>query len=53
VIDGQVIEISGNTYASTGGRAGNCVARHVGTPEVTHGGTLIGYLDYDAAAQAP
>jgi hypothetical protein len=47
-------EISGNTFADArGGREGNCVARHVGTPEVTHGGSLLGYLALDLAAQSP
>lgn len=47
------IEISGNTFASRGGRAGNSVAEHRGTPEVTHGGALLGYLQFDRAAQDP
>lgn len=37
-------EISGNTFSDGGGREGNCVARHFGAPEKTHGGTLLGYL---------
>lgn len=51
--NGIPAEISGNTFETSGGRAGNCVARHTGTPELTHGGTLLGYLDFDRAAQAP
>ena len=51
--DGVPTEISGNTFARGGGRAGNCVAEHHGTPEVTHGGTLLGYLQFDRAAQHP
>jgi uncharacterized protein (TIGR02594 family) len=51
---GNVIsEISGNTNPETGGREGICVARHYGDPAKTHHGTLIGYLDFDRAAQAP
>jgi uncharacterized protein (TIGR02594 family) len=51
--DGTPTEISGNTFASKGGRAGNCVAEHHGTPEVTHGGTLLPYLNFDLAARHP
>lgn len=50
---GVPTEISGNTFADRGSREGNCVARHVGTPEVTHGGELLGYLLFDLAAQGP
>lgn len=50
---GVITEISGNTFTRGGGRAGNSVARHRGQPEVTHGGELLGYLDFDRAAQAP
>jgi hypothetical protein len=39
-------EISGNTSALNGGREGNCVARHTGSPELTHGGRLLGYLRF-------
>jgi hypothetical protein len=39
-------EISGNTFDERGGREGNQVARHYGQPEVTHGGTLLGFLDF-------
>lgn len=39
-------EISGNTNAR-GSREGNTVARHLGTPEVSHGGVLLGYLSLD------
>jgi hypothetical protein len=39
-------EVSGNTNAA-GAREGNAVAIHRGTPEVSHGGTLLGYLDFD------
>lgn len=48
-IDGgtSVREISGNTNA-TGSREGNCVFKHSGSsPEVIHGGELLGYLVYD------
>jgi hypothetical protein len=38
-------EISGNTNAK-GSREGDRVARHSGTPEVSHGGELLGYLDF-------
>jgi hypothetical protein len=50
--DGTIVEISGNTNA-TGSREGDCVFRHTGQPEVTHGGELLGYLNFDAAAQPP
>ena len=46
-------ELSGNTFADHGGRAGNCFARHTGQPEVTHGGELLGYWQLDLAAQHP
>jgi hypothetical protein len=46
-------EISGNTFNDHGGREGNCVARHSGQPEKTHGGVLLGYLVMDRAAQPP
>lgn len=47
VVDGQVAtECSGNTFADGGGREGNCVARHSGPPEKTHGGVLLGFLRY-------
>lgn len=46
-------ELSGNTFADKGGRAGNCFARHYGQPEVTHGGELRGYWNLDLAAQEP
>lgn len=52
VTDGIIIEISGNTNGQ-GSREGNTVARHRGQPEVTHGGELLGYLNFDAAAQPP
>lgn len=51
--DGTIVEISGNTFTAGGGRAGDSVARHRGQPEVVHGGTLWGYLDFDRAAQPP
>ena len=51
--DGGMTEVSGNTFDDHGGREGNAVAMHMGTPEVTHGGTLLGYLDFDKAAQPP
>jgi CHAP domain-containing protein len=51
--DGMISEISGNTNAA-GSREGNAVARHAGrSPEVVHGGKLLGYLCLDRAAQAP
>ena len=46
-------ELSGNTFADHGGRQGNCFARHLGQPEVTHGGELLGYWQLDNAAQSP
>lgn len=51
--NGVITEISGNTFTAGGGRAGDSVARHRGQPEVTHGGVLLGYLDFDRAAQPP
>lgn len=43
---GRVLtEISGNTNA-TGSREGDCVFRHDGAPEVSHGGVLLGYLRF-------
>lgn len=51
--DTTPIELSGNTFATRGGRAGNCVAEHRGAPNVTHGGVLLGYLQLDRAAQPP
>lgn len=45
-------EISGNTN-QTGSREGNSVWRHNGQPEVTHGGTLLGYILLDRAVQQP
>jgi hypothetical protein len=44
--DGTVkSEISGNTWGGTlGGREGDQVARHVGPPEKTHSGVLLGYI---------
>lgn len=50
--DGVIVEISGNTN-ERGSREGNAVARHTGQPEVTHGGELLGYLQFDLAAQHP
>lgn len=53
VVGGVITEISGNTREMHGGREGNCVARHTGQPEVVHGpAELLGYLDFDRAAQA-
>lgn len=46
-------EVSGNTFATKGGREGNQWARHFGQPETTHGGVLQGYADLDLCAQAP
>ena len=53
VLDGVPTCISGNTFDGAGGREGNTVARHVGTPEAVHGGELQGYLVFDLAAQSP
>jgi hypothetical protein len=54
ISDGWVrAELSGNTFADKGGRAGNCFARHFGQPEVTHGGELLGFWNLDLAAQPP
>lgn len=51
--DGGVTEISGNTNRE-GSREGDSVWRHSGTsPEVIHGGELLGYLAFDRAAQPP
>lgn len=50
--DGVITEISGNTNEA-GSREGDCVARHIGQPEVVHGGVLLGYLNFDLAAQPP
>lgn len=50
--DGVIKEISGNTNEK-GSRSGDSVRRHVGQPEVTHGGELLGYLQFDLAAQHP
>lgn len=38
-------EISGNTNRG-GSREGNSVWRHVGRPEISHGGILLGYLRF-------
>jgi len=47
--DGGVTEISGNTNRE-GSREGDSVWRHSGpTPEVIHGGELLGYLVFDRA----
>lgn len=45
-------EVSGNTNAA-GSREGNTVAMHHGTPEVSHGGVLLGWLDMDRAPTLP
>lgn len=50
--EGTITECSGNTNAA-GSREGNAVARHTGAPATVHGGTLLGYLLLDKAAQAP
>lgn len=43
---GQVVsEISGNTNRG-GSREGNSVWRHMGRPEISHGGMLLGYLRF-------
>jgi hypothetical protein len=48
-----VSEVSANTNAA-GSREGDSVARHSGpSPEVIHGGELLGYLVFDRAAQPP
>jgi uncharacterized protein (TIGR02594 family) len=53
VSDGAILEVSGNTN-DAGSREGNAVARHGGiSPQAIHGGTLLGYLSLDLAAQAP
>lgn len=52
--DGVPTCISGNTFADArGGREGNCVARHTGDPVAVHGGELLGWLNFDLAAQSP
>lgn len=51
--DSQLTEISGNTNRD-GSREGDSVWRHSGpSPEVIHGGELLGYLVFDRAAQSP
>ena len=45
-------EISGNTNAA-GSREGNCVWRHGGPPEISHGGTLLGFIYLDRAMVQP
>jgi hypothetical protein len=52
IVDGVITEISGNTNQA-GSREGDAVARHIGQPEVVHGGVLLGYLDFNLAAQPP
>ena len=49
---GVLTEISGNTNA-TGSRNGDSVWRHNGPPEVSHGGTLLGFIYLDRAMIAP
>jgi len=49
---GVLTEISGNTNAA-GSREGNCVWRHSGPPEVSHGGTLLGFIYLDRAMVQP
>lgn len=39
-------EVSGNTFTKGGGRQGNSIALHHGPPEKTHGGKLVGYIDF-------
>lgn len=46
---GDIDEISFNTFGHKGSREGNTVARHHGEPEVTHGGMLLGMLDFSLA----
>jgi hypothetical protein len=49
--DGTITEISGNTNRE-GSREGDSVWRHSGpTPEVIHGGELLGYIQLDRALQ--
>lgn len=48
---GVLTEISGNTNAA-GSREGNCVYRHNGPPEVSHGGVLLGFIYLDRALSA-
>lgn len=48
---GNIVEVSGNTNR-TGSREGDCVWLKVGpSPEVIHGGMLLGYVQLDRAAQ--
>jgi hypothetical protein len=49
---GVISEVSGNTNQA-GSREGNAVGMHAGAPATVHGGTLLGYLHLDRAAQAP
>lgn len=44
----EMLEVSGNTFAKRGSREGNAWGCHRGTPEVIHGGVLLGYLDLDS-----
>jgi hypothetical protein len=49
--DGVISEVSANTNQA-GSREGNSVWRHSGpSPEVIHGGELLGYLQFDRAVQ--
>ncbi len=45
-------EVSANTNAA-GSREGNCWAMHHGTPEVSHGGMLLGYLNLERLVAYP
>lgn len=50
---GNLVEVSGNTNR-TGSREGDCVWLKVGpSPEVIHGGMLLGYVQLDRAVQQP
>lgn len=47
---GGVLEVSANTNAA-GSREGDRWAVHHGSPEISHGGVLLGYLDLDRLVQ--
>jgi hypothetical protein len=44
-------EISGNTNEQ-GSREGNAIARHLGPPELSHHGKLLGYADFSLPVPA-
>ena len=48
----DMLEISGNTNGE-GSREGNQWAIHHGYPEVSHGGMLLGYLDFERVMSLP